>query len=191
MNLSRYFFFFILAIIFSCKKGKSNDADIYQDKIKDTILKSYTLRITEPLQPKAKELIKNWGEYQKLEEFLMNNHLPNAEETLLNADELARLTQELKDSLRIERFSTPDYKIRLNVINNEALRLKDMSTIPNLSKNEVLTEYQKVYEAFTALNSKLNNSVSKEKINEELKNFIDKVAVDSIVMDTVKFEEFK
>ena len=128
---------------------------------------------------------------QKVEEFLETNQKTNAEETLFNAEELARLTQELKDSIRIETFQTPDYKIRLNVINNEALRLKDMSSIPNLSANEVLNEYQKVFEAFNALNSKLNNNVSKEKINKELKDFIDEIATDSVEMDTVKYEEFK
>jgi len=191
MNSLKYFIFFIILLSFSCKKNKADDEVFPTEKVKDTLLKNYTLEVTEDLKPQAKELVKDWGEYQKVDEFLHNNQNTNAEETLFNAEELARLTQELKDSIRIETFQTPDYKIRLNVINNEALRLKDMSTIPHLSADEVLSEYQKVFEAFNALNSKLNNKISKEKINKELKDFIDKVATDSIVMDTVKYEEFK
>ncbi|RUA10845.1 MAG: hypothetical protein DSY82_04320 [Flavobacteriia bacterium] len=191
MNSLKIFIFFIILLTFSCKKNKAQE-DVFQtEKPRDTTLTNYTLKITENLQPKAKELVKDWGEYQKIDEFLRNNQNTNAEETLFNAEELARLAQELKDSIRIETFKTPDYRIRLNVINNEALRLKDMSTIPNLSANEVLSEYQKIFEAFNALNSKLNNKVSKEKINKELKDFIDAVATDSVVMDTVKYEEFK
>ncbi len=191
MNSLKFFIFFIILLSFSCKKNKTQENVFQTEKLRDTTLKNYTLKITENLKPKAKEQVKNWEEYQKIDEFLRNNQNTNAEETLFNAEELARLTQELKDSIRIETFKTPDYKIRLNVINNEALRLKDMSTIPNLSSNEVLTEYQKVFEAFNALNSKLNNKVSKEKINKELKDFIETVATDSVVMDTVKYEEFK
>jgi hypothetical protein len=191
MNKLKILFFFILLISFACKKSETDENKTISEKVKDTVLKNYTLHITEPLRPKAMELTKEWKEYQKVDKFLQNNHQKNAEETLLNADELARLTQELKDSIRIETFNTPDYKIRLNVINNEALRLKDMSSIPNLSENEVLNEYEKVFKAFTALNSKLNNRVTKEKINEDLKDFIDQIATDSIVMDTVKYEEFK
>jgi hypothetical protein len=191
MNSLKFLIFFIILLSFSCKKNKSEEDTFLSEKVQDTIMKNYTLIITENLLPQARELTKDWKEYQKVDEFLKNNQKTNAEETLFNAEELARLTQELKDSIRLEIFQTPDYKIRLNVINNEALRLKDMSTIPNLSANEVLSEYQKVFEAFNALNSKLNNNVSKEKINKELKDFIDEIATDSVVMDTVKYEEFK
>lgn len=190
MKLLKFFVFFLIVLSFSCKKNKTEDDLFYSERTKDTILKNYSLKITENLLPQAKELVQEWTEYQKVDEFLRNNQKTNAEETLFNAEELARLTQELKDSIRIEIFQSPDYKIRLNVINNEALRLKDMSTIPHLSDNEVLSEYQKVFEAFNALNSKLNNRVTKEKINKELKDFIDKIAADSIVMDTVKYEDF-
>jgi hypothetical protein len=191
MNSLKFLFIVILLLSFSCKKNKSEEDAFFFEKVKDTIQRNYTLKITENLLPQAQELTKDWEEYRKVEEFLETNQKTNAEETLFNAEELARLTQELKDSIRIEIFQTPDYKIRLNVINNEALRLKDMSSIPNLSANEVLSEYQKVFEAFNALNSKLNNNVSKEKINKELKDFIDEIATDSVEMDTVKYEEFK
>jgi len=168
---------FFTTFFYSCnnKKISNKETIILQEKKSDTIQK-YVLKFDEKLTPKGKTLVEEWGEYQRFNKFLEDNQVYIPEESLLNAKELAKLAQELKDSIRIEKLQTPAVKIRLNVINNEALRLEDMSEISVITDEEVRKEYNKIYEAFSALNSKINNNLNQEKLNEELKDFIDEVS---------------
>jgi len=96
-------------------------------------------------------------------------------EALLNSVELSELALQLKDSVRVEKLNIPEVKIRLNVLYSETLRLADMSTIPTITEELVAEENNNVINAFSALNLKINNMNSREKINEELSEFIDEV----------------
>ena len=58
---------------------------------------------------------------------------------------------------------------------SETLRLADMSTIPTTTETLVAKENNNVIEAFSALNLKINNMSSVEKLNEEISSFIDEV----------------
>ena len=68
-------------------------------------------------------------------------------------------------------FKTPSVKIRLNVLNNEALRLFDMDSIPNITNKEVIHETKNIVNAFNALNIKINNEVNKNLITKDLSGF--------------------
>jgi hypothetical protein len=138
-------------------------------------IKKYTLKINEKLTPKSKIFMQDWEEYQRFSKFLNENKIYTLEESLLNAEELAKLAQELKDSIRIEELQTPSIKIRLNIIHNEALRIEDISKISIITEEEIHKEYIKIYEAFSALNSKINNNLNQKELNEQLKDFIDKI----------------
>ncbi len=178
--------FISISIFYACSnKTSKNEAVIIQEKKSDTLQK-YVLKINEKLSPKAKVFLQDWGEYQRFNDFLEKNHLYTPEESLLNSKELAKLAQELKDSIRIEELQTPGVMIRLNVIHNESLRLEDMSEISVITEEEIQEEYGKIYEAFSALNSKINNKLDQDKLNEELKSFIDEIAAnDSLNTNTV------
>jgi hypothetical protein len=65
--------------------------------------------------------------------------------------------------------------MRLNVLHSETMRLSDMATIPTITEDEVTEENNNVIEAFSALNLKINNMSSVEKLNEEISSFIDEV----------------
>lgn len=164
-----------LPILFSCNnKSLKKETVILQEKKLDSI-KKYTLKINEKLTPKSKIFMQDWEEYQRFSKFLNENKIYTPEESLLNAEELAKLAQELKDSIRIEELQTPSIKIRLNIIHNEALRIEDISKISIITEEEIHKEYIKIYEAFSALNSKINNNLNQKELNEQLKDFIDKI----------------
>ena len=164
-----------LPILFSCNnKSLKKETVILQEKKADSI-KKYTLKINEKLTPKSKIFMQDWEEYQRFSKFLNENKIYTLEESLLNAEELAKLAQELKDSIRIEELQTPSIKIRLNIIHNEALRIEDISKISIITEEEIHKEYIKIYEAFSALNSKINNNLNQKELNEQLKDFIDKI----------------
>ena len=164
-----------LPILFSCNnKSLKKETVFLQEKKMDSI-KKYTLKINEKLTPKSKIFMQDWEEYQRFSKFLNENKIYTLEESLLNAEELAKLAQELKDSIRIEELQTPSIKIRLNIIHNEALRIEDISKISIITEEEIHKEYIKIYEAFSALNSKINNNLNQKELNEQLKDFIDKI----------------
>ncbi|QCX40499.1 hypothetical protein FF125_19380 [Aureibaculum algae] len=167
-----YFFVFILALN-SCKKNDNNQVNrnsILTDSIAETDKK--TIRaIGETLSPEGKETIKDWKEYQQLDDFLDNFYSSSPNEALNLSKELSHTTKQLIDSLKIDRFKQPDVSIRLNVIHNYALRLTDMSTIPNISPSEVQDETQNILDAFSSLNKKINNLAKQEKLEKELKGF--------------------
>ncbi|MCF6347314.1 MAG: hypothetical protein L3J20_03330 [Flavobacteriaceae bacterium] len=169
-NKLLYFFIFIISII-SCKKDKfsqvkKNNTVIDTVKIED---QKNIRSIGETLLPESKNKTKNWEEYQQLDELLTRFYSISTNEALNLSKELSTTTQQLKDSVKIERFKQPDISIRINVLHNNALRLTDMASISTISTTEVKTEIQNILDAFSALNSKINNITNQEKLEEEVK----------------------
>ncbi len=166
-------FLAIIVSLTSCKKNEKIVVEqnaVLSDSIQDSDQK--TIRaIGETLTPEAKKKVENWKEYQQLDEFLDNFYSSSPNEALNLSKELSNTTKQLKDSLKIERFKQPDVQIRINVIHSYAQRLADMSTIANIKSSEVKEETQNILEAFSALNSKINNLTKQEGLEEELKNF--------------------
>ena len=165
------FLVLFLLSIFSCKKDKlvkdeNLKISIDTTKAKD---KKEIRNIGETLLPEAKKKIKNWKEYQQVDELLTNFYSISPNEALEASTELATFTQQLKDSVNIDRFKEKDIGIRLNVLYNYALRLEDMSTIEAIKTEEVKEEIENILNAFSALNSKINNISNQEKLETELK----------------------
>jgi len=171
-NKLLYLFIFIISIT-SCKKKESslikNDNTII-DTFKTEDQKNIR-SIGETLLPEAKIKIENWKEYQQLDELLTEFYSISNSEALNLSNELSTITQQLKDSVKIERFKQPDIGIRINVLHNNALRLTDMASISTISPTEVKTEIQNILDAFSALNSKINNLTNQEKLEAEVKNY--------------------
>lgn len=162
-------FFFLLIVIYSCQKKdllKNKDALLDSIKIENKI---GIRNIGETLLPASKKKIKNWKEYQQLDDLLNNFYSISPTEALNLSKELSTATQQLKDSINIERFKEPDISIRINVLNNYALRLNDMSSISAIGPTEVNQEIQNILDAFSALNAKINNISKQEKLETEVK----------------------
>lgn len=177
----RNFFLTILIgwISFSCKKDVEQPKELISDKKTEKAIPTQTLVVSERLKPSADSIARKWEAYMKVAEFLKINGAISNEETLYNAKDLVKLTESLKDSIPLENLNNPAMKIRINVLNNEALRLQDMADIKVITDKEILEERQKIYDALSAINYKLNNLTDQAKINERLKDFIDLEAVDT------------
>ena len=84
-----YFLIFILALV-SCKKNENNvvnDSTTANDSIVDTDKR--TIRaIGETLSPDGKETVKDWEEYQQLDDFLDNFYSSSPNEALNLSKEL-------------------------------------------------------------------------------------------------------
>ncbi len=170
---------FLILFHFSCKKDSPVALEIPPISVQDSVKTNLNYSLTEKLNPAAQELIKDWVAYKDVNRFLENNGSNSNEQALFNAKEFASLTEKLKDTISVQELNIPSLKIRLNVLHNEALRLQDMATISVISNKEVNLERQKIYDAFSAVNFKLNNLTDQALINEKLKEFVDEMVLDT------------
>lgn len=181
----KYFHFTTILLLFlihfSCKKNTTIELRNTPISVQDSTSTHLNYDITEKLNPAAQELTKEWTEYNEVNRFLENNGSNTNEQALFNAKEFAGLTEKLKDTISIQELNIPSLKIRLNVLHNEALRLQDMATISVISNMEVNLERQKIYDAFSAVNFKLNNLTDQASINDKLKEFVDEMVLDTTV----------
>ncbi|HIP48322.1 MAG TPA: hypothetical protein EYG92_05075 [Lutibacter sp.] len=126
-------------------------------KIKRIVLKSNT-----------KKELKNWKEYQLVDEILSKFNSISNEEALSNAKELSEFVTHLKDSITDKRLKSPPLKSRINILHNECLRLNDMAEIPAISTEEVSAEIDNIFEAYNAFNAKLNDIFKVRNMENEL-----------------------
>jgi hypothetical protein len=62
------------------------------------------------------------------------------------------------------------FRTRVNVLENETLRLKDMTFIPAITANEVNTQVDKILAAFSATNSKINTVYSQLEVEQDIED---------------------
>lgn len=162
-----------LIFINSCKKDNVDIETIQNNSAKeekiDENINSKGTKIR--LNKEAKEVVKNWTEYQEIAAFIPNYYKTNTSEALFNAQRLVALTQQLKDTIRVEKFKKPSFRIRLNVLHNEALRLADMDSIPSITNKEIIQESENIINAFEAIKVKINSVVNKAVLENDLKEF--------------------
>lgn len=168
------YFLLVLIVVFSCRKTISKEELITDlDSIPTNMLKTKHNEVK--LNAKAKIEVEDWIEYKKMDDFLIQYHHISSIDALFNANELSELAQQLKDTIRVEKFEIPSVKIRLNVLYNESLRLADMATISSISEEEIKRENENILNAFSALNLKINNIIIQETLNDDMSKFIDEI----------------
>ncbi|WBX73965.1 hypothetical protein PG913_01605 [Tenacibaculum pacificus] len=164
----KHYLFLLLSLvffIFSCKKEENKTNTPIQKTGMDTAVKHP--KYTELDKTSTKE-IEKWKEYFILENFLQQLKKITPAEALNNALELKQLTKHLKDSLNITTLKTPAFKARMNVFQNEILRLNDMENIPAITPKEVNSQLSKVFVLFGSMNTKINTIYAKKQFDKEI-----------------------
>ena len=157
--------FAIFLVIISCKPAADTNVQTASSE-EDTLNLQEEKDISsigETLSPDSKKQVAAWPEYKQLDDLISNFYSISPSEAL----------NLFKDSIKIERYKQPDIAIRINVLHNYALRLADMATLEYIEPSEVKVETQNILQAFSALNSKLNNIYDQKKLEAELKSFSD------------------
>jgi hypothetical protein len=169
----RTLFFTLLLLIFSVSCKKESDINAKQNlEIKtDTTLLKIKTTLAVKLNSQAKKIVSNWEEYQNINEFIPNFYNTDTKQSLFDSQRILELSQQLKDSIRIEKFDIPSFRARLHVLYNESLRLADMDSIKSITQKEVVLQTNNIVNAFDAINSKINVLVSKENLENNLKEF--------------------
>ena len=167
-------FFLIIALLLSCKNKNEQGTQEYFEQLETESTMKSEHRII-PLNPKSEELVQDWPEYEKFSDLVGQYQEITLTDALLDSKELSEMAKQLRDSIRIERLNIPSIKMRLNVLHSETMRLADMATIPTITEMSILKENNNVIQAFSALNLKINNMYSMEKLNDEISSFVNEV----------------
>ncbi len=169
MKYLNSFLIIILVFSFSCNKSPKVEESTV---INDTLIVEDTDRIinntSETLIPQAKRALKDWQEYQKLDQFMLKYYNVSNLEALNNAKELSGLVKNMIDTIRVEKLTAINVVARFNVLHNETLRLADMATIPSITKDEVKEEVKKIIDLYSAVNSKINTIYNVENLQTTL-----------------------
>ena len=174
MKIKWLLFFVLVVMVFSCRKSISKEElTTVADSTTTNLIKTDHLEVN--LNPEAQKLVEDWTEYKKMNEFIKQYHNISAIDALFNANELSELAQQLKDTIRVEKFEIPSVKIRLNVLHSETLRLADMASINNIAEEEIKNENENILNAFSALNIKINNIIIQENLNQDVHEFIEEI----------------
>ena len=169
MKITFYIFLVVIIFFSSCNAKDpikktleaSQDSLVYKDVKKQNKLHT-KLNLT------AKKAVSNWKEYQILNEFIQQYKLISYSEALSNATELSELATHLKDSIALKKLKTPSVKTRLNILQNECLRLKDMEDIPAITPQEVTNKVVDIIAAYAAVNAKFNSVYQINEMENEL-----------------------
>ncbi|WCC46824.1 hypothetical protein [Tenacibaculum finnmarkense] len=165
MKYPLYLLVFLVLIASSCKK----EAPQQRVSVKKTGMDGSVKHLKyATLHKDAAKNIENWKEYALVENFLQQfkNSTPTA--ALNNAIELKELTKQLKDSLKIKTLQKPAFKARINVFENEVLRLADMTYIPAITSREINIQVAKIHLLFGSMNTKINTVYTKQQFDKEI-----------------------
>ena len=190
MKISTSILFVLFVFAYSC--SKQSQTEVSNSNSLDSLIHIDKKNITSigvSLSPSTKKEIENWKEYQLVDAVITNFYAISKAEALSNAQELSRLVTNLKDSIRSEKHKNPSIKTRINILQNECLRLEDMSNIPAITPEEVTATVKRTLEAFSGLNAKLNSVYAVSELENELildPDFL-KILNDSINTDDLNF----
>ncbi|CAM1365243.1 hypothetical protein [Tenacibaculum xiamenense] len=157
----------IIVLLSSCTSQKKESSE--QEAITNSemdVIKKHTLKTLDSLSLKN---IQSWKEYSDLKDFLKIYKEISSREALNNALELKQLTKLAKDSIDIEELKVPAFKARINVFQNEVLRLADMTYIPAITVREIDLQVKNVFSTFNSLNSKIEHTFRKKSFDNSVK----------------------
>ncbi len=161
----------VCLIILGCSNRTDQQQQTKPELAQDDQQLNITHSIGEVLDPEAKSMVASWPEYKKVEQLISEFYDITTDQALQKSTELSQATQQLRDSVRVDRFLQPDLQMRLNVMNNIALRLNDMNAIAKINPREISEEVGNLMQLFSSINRRLNNIVRQEALEKELKPF--------------------
>ncbi|NVJ89759.1 MAG: hypothetical protein HWD82_10030 [Flavobacteriaceae bacterium] len=139
----------------------------------------------EEVSPAFKNEIQEWTVLENVAIFLVRFNKASANQVLSNADELADLTSAIRTSVIPKILNTPSIKARIMILHNEALRLEDMNKIPAITAEEVHEQINKVIDAYSSLNSKVNTVFRKKRFEDAIDVDVSFIGLDTTKIDSV------
>jgi hypothetical protein len=177
------FYFLLFLFLFSCGNKQENDTDIAPQKPLLSVVTTHEFK--EKISPAFQLAVADWKALKTLNSFLEKFKKTSPNEALNNALELRDLVNSLKDSVKPLLFNIPSLNARVHVLNNETLRLADLTLISSITAEEINFQIDKTLAAFSAVNSKINTTLSKKRFEEEIDVDFDFIGIDSSKIDSI------
>ncbi len=170
-------------VFLSCKKQvqevtKNND----ENSVLSVVKKHHDFKM---VIPSFKKEVEDWTTLQNTEDFLERFKKGSANEILSNALEFKTITKALKDSIKPTLFSLPSVEARINILYNESLRLADMTYIPAITADEVHEQTNKIMDAFSSINLKINTVLRKKQFEDAIDIDVSFIGLDTTKIDSV------
>lgn len=167
----------------SCDEKQEQNKPVKETKPQLSVVKEHST--VKKVSPVFTKNIEDWKELKSVDNFLGRFKKVSANEILSNALELKGLVKNLRDSVKPNLFDKASFKARINICYNEVLRLADMTTIAAIKPDEVHQQTEKIIQAFSSVNDKVNTILSKKRFEDEIGVDITFIGLDSTKMDSV------
>ncbi|QMU65864.1 MAG: hypothetical protein GKR88_17340 [Flavobacteriaceae bacterium] len=159
-------FFFVVSIFISCGDSAPEKKEISATGSKFSIPQEYVIPIE--IDTANEKELSDWSHYIVLQEFMEKFKRTSPNEALSNALELSSLIKALKGNIKPEPLNTLSFKARIHVLENESLRLSDMTKISSIKADEIHDQISNIVAAFSAMNSKINTVYLEKNLNEQV-----------------------
>lgn len=156
----------LLVFFLACKKqDQANVVSQKQDSKMNVVVKHKSFKT---ISNYATKELQNWKAYTDLSQYIKRFEKISPDNALSNATDLKKLIIDVKKQDSIPALKTRAFKARLNVLQNEVLRLYDMSLIPSITPKEVNKQVEKILFVFSSVNSKINTVFLQDQYNKEV-----------------------
>ena len=173
----------MLLIFFSCNKKKQDN--VQEQYLRPLLSVPREFGATVKVNAMFLKDVEEWQELKAVDNFLARFKKVSPNEVLGNALELESLVKSLKDSVKPALFDVLAFKVRINILHNETLRLSDMTFIPAIKSTEVNLQTAKIISAFSAVNSKVNTILLKKHFEDAIEVDVKLIGLDSTQIDSV------
>lgn len=181
MKNAIYLFLFVLFV--SCADKEQKTVNNNQPKALLSVSKTHAS--IEQIKPEFKKEVEGWKELNSINTFISRFEKTSPNAALSNALELRDLVKNLNDSIVPSLYDIPSFKARVNILNNEVLRLADLTSIPAVTADEVNVEVDKIIAAVSSLNSKINTIHSQKRFEDSIDVDFEFIGIDSTKIDSI------
>ncbi len=181
MKNAIYLFLFVLFV--SCADKEQKTVNNNQPKALLSVSKTHAS--IEQIKQEFKKEVEGWKELNSINTFISRFEKTSPNAALSNALELRDLVKNLNDSIVPSLYDIPSFKARVNILNNEVLRLADLTSIPAVTADEVNIEVDKIIAAVSSLNSKINTIHSQKRFEDSIDVDFEFIGIDSTKIDSI------
>lgn len=165
--MKTFIFLGLCILFFSCGKQQKEEQKVIDKSDFNTVKKHVEIL---DVSKKFETKIENWLEYESVNEFIQQFNSISPSEAINNSRELNNLVKSLRDSIKPTFLESPAFHARVNLLYNETLRLYDMSSISSIKADQVNLQVEKIVEAFSSVNSKINTTILQQNLDREIEN---------------------
>lgn len=169
-KLPRVIVLMFFLVIIACKETIQEKENLSQVVATQKLFdKTESFSLTDVVPDSVLVKLNEWDEYFDLKNMFYENFSEiSASQALGVSSELLDAVEKAVDSMLVAELNTKGVFARLYTLHSEALRLKDMSTIPSIKREEVLSQVGKIVSVFNSLNSKINLVYDQQKFDATL-----------------------